>query len=100
MRIETRTSDRQLDFRSASFDGMFDFFSLQRISKQLADKDLINWHQMASGGDVTGYASLTGDGADVVEGTRPSPVSITLDQSSNITVSGSQNVAVGNNNSQ
>lgn len=55
---------------------------------------------MVSAGDVAGHGQITADGADVAEGNTTPAISITLDQSSTVNVSNSQNVAIGDNNTQ
>ena len=66
---------------------------LGNATKQLAEKNLITFHEMINRPYPSGLAIINADGIDVVEGTARSPISITLDNSVN--VHGSQGVQVG-----
>lgn len=74
---------------------------LIRICDQLKDHDLIkNWHpNMEGGGPNLGHGAISAPGVDVIEGTRHVPLEISLN-TQNITVVGSQNVQIGDANSQ
>jgi hypothetical protein len=101
-----RFYDRRLEhlvkLEEGDFDGRFSFVELQSICRQLAEKGLIEkWSPvMTAGGSVIGIGQITAEGVDVIEGNRQSPISITLDQRSTISVSSSQNVQIGSHNIQ
>jgi hypothetical protein len=77
----------------------YGYVELQRICRQLEEQNLIDWTPMMSGGgENVGHARLTASGIDIAEGNREPPIAITLDQSVN--VHNSQNVAIGNDNTQ
>ena len=84
------------------FGGQFSFVELRSICRQLAEKGLIGkWHPTSTGsGPTIGIGQITAEGIDVIEGTKSPPISITFDQRSTISVSGSQNVQIGNHNIQ
>jgi hypothetical protein len=88
--------------REDAFDGTYPYNTLQRICAQLAEQRLIaSWHPTMTGsGPVIGHGSITADGTDVVEGTRASPISISFEGATMVTVRESQNVQIGNNNVQ
>lgn len=71
------------------------------ICGQLAEKRLIDsWQQnMQGGGPQYGHGRISAFGIDVIEGSATPPIAITIDQSRNVTVSGSQNVQIGDSNS-
>jgi hypothetical protein len=74
---------------------------LIRICGQLADHDLIRkWGpNMEGGGPNLGHGAISASGVDVIEGTQRAPLGISLN-TNNITVVGSQNVQIGDANSQ
>lgn len=73
-----------------------DFFD---VCGQLAQHDLIDWKPIMDMFTVkSGQGKITASGVDVVEGTVKSPIAITFDHRS-ITITGSNNVQVGDNNS-
>lgn len=76
-----------------------------RACEQLAEHGLIQWsptHQLIDGKAVItgGNAKITAAGVDVVEESRPSPLSVLFDHSMNVTVSNSNGVQVGHGSSQ
>ena len=76
------------------------FSELARMSKQLADYNLIEWRPTLGnqGEPVAGGGEITAFGCDVIEGTAKSPITITFDQRHAVTITGSNNI-VGDNNS-
>jgi hypothetical protein len=99
-RIEN--SDSLIVLTEADFQGRFSFQELQRTCQQLDEKQLIDkWRPNMRGvGPQVGVGRITAYGIDVVEGTAKPPLSVTLDQSSHISVTSSQNVQIGNHNVQ
>lgn len=67
-----------------------------RISEQLGDHGLLDWHPDYEGG----AGSITAYGVDVVEGQRSPDIAVQLVQYYTTNVTNSANVIVGNNNSQ
>jgi hypothetical protein len=67
-----------------------------RISEQLGDHWLLDWHPDYEGG----AGSITAYGVDVVEGQRSPDIAVQLVQHYTTNVTNSANVIVGNNNSQ
>ena len=66
---------------------------LGNIAKQLNEQGLIVFKQHMGQNYPSGYGHITASGIDVVEGTRHSPISITIDSSVN--VHSSQGVQIG-----
>ena len=71
------------------------------ICGQLSDHNLIYWKPLKTmAGTVNGTGKITAYGVDVIEGEVKAPISITLSQGHNITITGSSNVQIGDSNSQ
>ncbi|TLD69237.1 hypothetical protein FEM03_19260 [Phragmitibacter flavus] len=71
------------------------------ICDQLGQHGLIDWkpiHQL--GGVSFGHGKINANGVDVIEGTVTSPISISMDNSQNITISNSSNTAISGSNTQ
>lgn len=83
------------------FEGGHSRNDLIRICAQLEDHDLIKKWQpnMEGGGPNLGHGAISAPGVDVIEGTRRMPLEISLN-TQHITVVGSQNVQIGDANSQ
>lgn len=69
-----------------------------RIAEQLDQHGLIEFKMLNR--HLGGQARITALGVDVIEGTAPSPISISIDGSQTINISNSSNFQAGNNNSQ
>lgn len=71
------------------------------ICDQLADYNLIDWKPIKThGGTANGMGKITAAGVDVIEGESKAPISISLNQGDNITITGSSHVQIGNSNLQ
>lgn len=66
------------------------------ICRQLKQGNLIEWNEILSG---PGFGRITNLGVDVIEGNTVAPMAITID-SRKISVHGSSNVQIGNQNVQ
>ena len=73
---------------------------IHRVCDQLGDYGLINWQAAKGRGGMTvaGYGEIKGPGVDVIEGSATPPISMNFDHS--VTIHGSSNIQVGNNNTQ
>ena len=73
---------------------------IYRVCDQLGDYGLINWQSAKGIGGMTvaGYGEIKGPGVDIIEGTATSPISMNFDH--RVTIHGSSNIQVGNNNTQ
>lgn len=68
-----------------------------RACSQLADYNLIDWNPFedhTGQGLLGGVAKINGFGTDVVEGEARSPISLVIDQSQHIEITGSQGVQI------
>ncbi|NBV24683.1 MAG: hypothetical protein EBS05_22530 [Proteobacteria bacterium] len=75
---------------------------LIRICGQLSQHGLIDWEGLTAGGRlVGGVGMIAADGVDVIEGNKVPPIAITvIDRTTSVSVNNSQNVIVGNGNTQ
>jgi hypothetical protein len=69
-----------------------------RICEQLAEHGLIEWKALNR--HLAGMGHITAHGVDVMEGNVAPPISVSIDHSKNISVSGSTNVQIGDGNVQ
>jgi len=75
-----------------------EFVRLANICEQLEEHGLIKWNVVkALTGTIHGHGSITAHGVDVIDGDVEPTLSITLHHH-NVSVSGSQNVQIGNSN--
>ncbi len=88
-RVILRPSAGWIDSRTSDDD-------VVRISEQLGDHGLLDWHPDYEGG----VGIITAYGVDVVEGEKSPDIDVQLVQNYTTNVSNSANVIVGNNNSQ
>jgi hypothetical protein len=72
---------------------------LLNICDQLGEHGLIQWRSLNSLSAVGGMGKITARGVDVVEGTAPAPITVTL-HDHRISVSQSSNVQSGDSNTQ
>jgi hypothetical protein len=73
---------------------------LANICNQLGQHGLIDWESVDTlTGNIPLRGRITASGIDVIEGTAPAPISITLHDHS-VRVTGSTNVQIGNANTQ
>lgn len=73
---------------------------ISNICEQLAQHSLITWKPLKGGaGVIGGMGKISAQGVDVIEGTVPPPITITVHDQS-VSVKGSTNVQIGNNNTQ
>ena len=75
------------------------FREVHRICKQLEEYGYIKWAIYSSGDGQVGQGQITGSGVDVIEGNAQAAIAITVEQNSNVNVTGSSNVQIGNHNS-
>jgi hypothetical protein len=71
-----------------------------RICNQLADHGLIEWEEYYAFEGNSGSGCINAHGVDVIEGSVKPPISINLDASQNIKISGSSNVSIAGSNTQ
>ena len=84
------------------FDDDYSHSEIDRVCSQLEDKGLVkNWHRSSVGmGPNYGIGELTAAGSEVVEGVRESPFSLTFNDNKKINISSSENIQIGDNNTQ
>jgi len=101
-----RRRDGWIQWKSEDFSDVEEDFKAEdlfRVCDQLAEYSLIDWRPLKGNNGLTinGYGKIAASGADVVEGTRESPVSINLDYSQHtVSITSSSNVQVGSGNIQ
>jgi hypothetical protein len=88
------------DFNALRTHVMMDQTELANICKQLGQHGLIEWESVDTlTGNIPMRGRITASGIDVIEGTAPAPISITLHDHS-VRVTSSSNVQIGNANTQ
>ena len=99
-RREGRIQWRTEDFKDVKAD--FEADDLFRICDQLGQHGLVDWQGLRDhkGKTIDGMGMISAFGVDVIEGGASAPISITLDQSHNISVSSSSHVQIGDGNVQ
>ena len=89
------------DFKDLDPSIDFDIQDLFRACEQLYEHGLIDFKSVSDGKQILdGRVKISAFGVDVVEGHATAPISITLDQSSHVSVSGSSHVQIGDGNIQ
>lgn len=89
-----------LEFDALRTHVTMDQVELANICKQLDQHGLIEWESIDTmTGNIPMRGRITAGGIDVIEGTAPAPISITLHDHS-VSVTGSTNVQIGNANTQ
>lgn len=69
------------------------------VADQLADHNLLEWRKLGSHGNLrAGMGKINAFGVDVVEGDARTELKVEFVQNKTITISGSTNVVVGDNN--
>ena len=83
------------------FDEQISFENILAISEQLGKHNLITWKAIKSiGGVQVGLGKISAFGIDVIEGAATPDIKVEFVQNKSITISGSSNVIVGDNNKQ
>ena len=83
------------------FGGVLSDDDILEVSDQLARHQLLDWKPLKSQNRIiNGMGKISPFGIDVIEGAARSDINIELVQNKNITITGSSNVIIGDNNSQ
>ena len=83
------------------FGGTLTDDEILEVSDQLARHQLLDWKPLrAQNRIINGMGKISPFGIDGIEGTARADITIELAQNKNITITGSSNVIIGDNNSQ
>jgi RIP homotypic interaction motif len=97
---DLRNEDRRVQLPALESIAPDNIDQLLNVCEQLSQHGLLDWETsraIGMGGDVGGIGKITASGVDVIEGTARPPLTITVHDQS-VSVSGSNNVQIGNAN--